>query len=846
MLTLVLIGKSLWRERGLFGLWILSLCLTVTGLLVVDVYRNSLSQTLRVQGQKILTADLAISMRRPLTENEKKALAQIVDKDATSSTLTEMFAMVSHKESQINTTRLALLRFIDDAYPLLGDLVIDHDGISAASHGTSISTQPLAWVAADILTLMHVKTGDELKIGSVTFKIAGVIRKDSSQTLRFGSMAPRIYIHRRFLDHSGLIKFGSTYSENLFISTPGIDANLKGKIENLFSDPSVQVTVPTDLEASSFRVLSRLLDFLGLTGLVTLCLGWIGVYYLGRRWLTLEAASVGILKCLGLAEWELRNYLLLKLCLIMAAGISSGGLLAWLTAKGIMPFVQDSLPAEFLLTWSWPSTLLIMMIGPLAGLLLMWPALRAVCKEQALSLIHGLTAFRTSFWDLTAFAGTTALLFFIITFAQARSWRVTFIFLGALGGTVITAAAIGYLIVRLSERLNPQAWRGHLVVSLWTRRPALAVLMITISALAGLLSQLVPNLEKTLVGELQSPAEMERPALFLIDIQDEQRGPLLSFLKEAQIEESESAPFIRARILKINDSDFERAQTPGWSTREQEMDRRLRNRGINLSYRNDLSPSEKILSGKSWHEMSRNSNKAEISVEQGYADRLNLKLGDVLRFDVQGQELSATVVSLREVDWNSFQPNFFIMFPPGVLDEAPKTWIMTIRRSSQIKAVQMQALISERFANITSLNVQETLDVVAELFGKLSSGLKLASGLCLALGIFVFLMVLLFQLASSERDWMQLYILGLRNREILSLQILTYGGLCLIGILLGALMSLAVAALLARFAFHTHLLIDWLKMSEIFFISLFSGLAGMLILALRANHGYKLNQVSVD
>ena len=846
MVLLNLIANSLWRERRLFGLWVMSLCLAVSGLLIVDVFRGSLTQTLEAEGQEILTADLSVSARRPLTDDEKQRVHEALSPNARFSSMTEMYAMASRRGPK-PLSRLAAVRFLDDVYPLIGELKVERGGSTANYTGRELNEGLRAWVAPDILTLLNVKVGDPLKIGEATFTIDGVIRKDPTQTFRFGMMAPRIFVGRKFLGDTKLVQFGSTLSEELFAAVSPVPRDLKARVEKVLPDTALQVTVPTDLEQGSFRVLSRLMDFLGLTGLVTLTLGWIGVYYLGRRWLSLESTSAGILKCLGFTDRELLKYLLLKLIFILCLGVFGGGILAWALAQTVLPFVQASLPVGFTLSWHWSSTLLLILVGPLAGLLLMFPALRAVGREPPLQLIQGTSPLTASVSDFMAFTLTSSTLFFALTLLQARSWRVTLIFLAALLGTIALAAGLGFVTVRVIALARRRAgWRLHLALSQWDRRRSLAVLLVTVSAMSGLLSQLIPNLEGTLLRELETPAGIVRPALFLLDIQDEQLDPLKAFLKEHRLSASQSSPFIRARILKVNGKPYERAHLSTWTTREDENNSRFRNRGVNLSYREDLAPSETVVRGKPWAQMGHTWENAEISVEQGYAERLGLKLGDDLQFDVQGLELNAKIASIREINWDTFQPNFFILFKSGVLNEAPKTWIMTVNGDAKIKPGEMQSLISEHFPNVSSINVQEALDSAADLFQKLGSGLKLASGLCMALGLFVFLMILLFQLLSTQKDWMQLFVLGLSPRDILAVQLLTYGALCLIGIGLGSFLSLAMAATVTHFVFESHLVIDWPVMISILAVSMFLAVSGMVILSLRRPPKTSVGQLISD
>lgn len=805
MAQLKLIWSSLRYQRGLYLLWLLSLSVAVSGLIITDVYRQSLSQTLGLQGRKILTADIALTARRNLTEEETSTFKNQFNSTSTFAQLNELFAMVSHGRE----ARLAMIRFIDNEFPLVGELKIESNDQLLDLKGKSLEDKPIAWVAADLLPLMNIKLGDKIKVGQVEFTIAGLIKKDSSQTFRMGNMAPRIYVHLKYLSPTQLVQFGSTYSETHYARVDQISADTKKNIERLFPETGMNVLTPKDLEQGSLRVLSGIMDYLGLIGLVTLSLGWIGVYFLGRRWLTSEIQSVGILKALGLTVTQVRTQLLTKLILILGLGSLTGGILSWGFALIVFPWLKNSLPSDFNLVWTWNNTGLLIIVGPLCGLLLLLPPIDDLAKENPLSLLRGHQSKKLNVRTLLSLALLIFAVFLAITWFQARSWTVTRAFLGALVVAVgITSGLSSLVIYWLSKvRSGFKSWTLFLSSAIWVRRWNTSLLLVSVSALASLLAQLVPHVEKTLVGELKTPQQLERPSLFLFDIQDEQLSPLQEFLTAKGLTISEVSPFIRARILSVNDKSFERGETTDWSTREEEVEARFRNRGVNLSYRPSLTPSEKIVAGKQWkdHQLSP----TEISVEERYAQRLGLSIGDQIRFDVQSVEVMAKIASLREVDWNSFQPNFFIQFPSGVLDGAPKTWIMTVKQNQAMSTSQVQLLITQNFPNVTSINVEEALDNITDLISKLSSGLRVASLLTLGLGIFVFLMVLLFQLASLRPDWIQLRMQGLTRKQIWKIQLMTYGSISLLGSALGAVMAAAVAFLIAHFAFDTRVHFDW-------------------------------------
>lgn len=827
MALLRLIAASLQRQKPLYILWVLSLAAAVSGLLVVDVFRHSLTGTLQTQGRKILTADATISARRMLTDPELTTMRDSLP-GAEFARLTEMFAMVSTKTE----SRLTLLRFISDEYPLVGELALE--GEAKPVHGAALGEEPVAWAAADLFTLLNLQPGANVRIGNLDFRLEKSFAKDSSQTFRFGNMAPRLYVHRKHMARTGLVQFGSTLTDTYFAATTVPPAGLKKVLEEKFKDPSLQVTVPADLEQGSLRMLSRLLDYLGLTGLVTLSLGWIGVYYLGRRWLAMEAKSSGVLKCLGLSSFELRKLLLAKLAIILSCGVLLGGSVAWLLAHGLLPAVRASLPTDFELIWSWKNTALLLVVGPMAGLILLQQSIRQLAFEKPLDLFQERTqAAKVNVRGVLVLLALVALLFMLLTFMQARSWRVTVTFIAALSASVLLVAAIAYGFLQMVKRLrDPRwGWRAHLFTAQWTRRTGTSLLLITVSALAGLLSQLLPHLEKTLVGELNSPEGVERPALFMVDIQDEQLAPLKDFLAAQKMEIAKDAPFVRARIVAVNDANFERGETGALSTREEENDARFRNRGVNLSYRKELSDSEEIIRGKEWKDLTVEP--PEIAVEDGYAGRLNLKLGDTVLFDVQGVEIQAKIAAIRKIKWESFNPNFFIQFPDGVLNDAPKTWIMAVKKSAALTPPQMQTLITKKFPNVTSINVSEALDSATQLIGQLSSGLKMASRLSLALGIFVFLMILLFQLVSARRDWRQLMVLGLTAREVWLLQVLNYGLLCLLGTFIGAVLSFAVAWGLFKFAFDSRADFDIPGMAQVWLATWSVAIGGLAWLGWR-------------
>jgi putative ABC transport system permease protein len=821
-----LIFASIWRAKGLYALWILSLCAAVSGLVIIDVYRASLAGTLSDQGVKILSAHVEVSGRRLFTEQEFNDLTAALPPGYELSRMVEMYAMVSAAKD----SRLATLRFVDDMYPLVGSLNIGGED----RHGNALAEAPVIWLAPDFIPLMNVSEGSTIQIGSAKFTVRGFIGKDSSQTYRIGSLAPKIYIHKKYLPATGLMQFGSTFSDSIYAKVPEpVPRDFKAKINKALPDPAIRITVPADLEQGSLRVMSRLLDYLGLVGLVTLSLGWIGVYYLGRRWLMLESASGGLLKCLGLSTKEIQRMWLIKLSMILIVGVLAGGLAAWIGSNTVVPLFRAGLPDDFKLIWSWRNTLLLLLIGPGMGWMLLADSVIRTARAPALRLVAGESILGRSLRMWLALIIGLILLAIALTFLQARSWLVSFTFLGALVASVLIVAGLAFASLALVRacRSGRLGWLWHTASAMWIRRPTVAVLMVTVTAMCGLLSQLIPHLEMTIVGELRSVPGSARPGLFLFDIQDEQMAPIDAKLKAAGLEVSQRSPLVRARLIQVNGVDYERSEVDSWSTREEEGNARMRNRGVNLSFRETLGPAEKVIEGKKFEQLSVEP--TELSVEEGYADRMKLKIGDDLLFDVQGVDVRAKVANLRQVNWDSFQPNFFIQMRPGVIDGAPKTWIVTLNRHPTLKPHDIQRLLAKDFPNVTSINIEEAVDTLTTLLTQLGSGLRIASRLSLALGLFVFVMILMFQLLSSERDWIQLHRQGLRGRDILKLQLATFGTLSAWGAILGSALSLLVCWSLATWTFQIRAQYDWSSSVQVLALTCLLSVSALFVLSLR-------------
>jgi putative ABC transport system permease protein len=251
--------------------------------------------------------------------------------------------------------------------------------------------------------------------------------------------------------------------------------------------------------------------------------------------------------------------------------------------------------------------------------------------------------------------------------------------------------------------LRPQNIAVKLAVLQISRNKVSSITVILALGLGTLMLNFIPQIKAGLETEISMPHTSKLPSLFMFDIQDDQVENLKKLIKEEGLVLTQLSPMIRGRLVTINGEENKKAEFPSDSpTREEERASEQRNRNYNLSFRQGLADSETLTAGRELAPMfdERSSQIPEISLEFRFAERLGLKLGDVMEFDVQGVPVKGQVVNFRKVRWTSFQPNFFIQFQPGVLDAAPKTFVAALSATAAERKAKMQNQIVSQFSNI--------------------------------------------------------------------------------------------------------------------------------------------------
>ncbi len=825
------------RHNGRFSAaFTLNLALGLSGFVLLSLFHGAVLDSFSARSRSLLTADLAVSARRNLTAEElSRADEAIARRTGTSaarleenSTETrELYSMAASGHG----SRLVEIAAIQEGYPLYGELVL-RSGRTIDSRSANELLDPgaggaKAWVSPELAIQMELKVGDTLTLGDERLTISDIVEKDTSTGWRGFSLAPRVYIGQAALERSALVRPGSTLSHQKyyrFESEPDLDSLVR-EINATLTDPGIRVTHHRRAGEQMARALSYLSDYLGLVALVGLFLAALGSAYLFQSYLSRRLREIATLISLGLPH---RSAISLYVIQALILG-TAGALIAIAASSALLPAVSKAVESEldFPLSLSgsatrWAVTAALALVASLAASALVCLPLSVRIRTLKPGTLFQESATPVLGWNRGAIVALlpVALAFYLLSVWQAHSLRVGSLF---FGGIVLSSAALvaiaHFLLAFLGRWLSAQAAprpgaepvpiRHQIRVPLryLSRNRLGAVSAFLAIGLGALLINLLPQLQRNIESEIASPEVSTLPSLFLFDIQDEQVEPLRKLLAEENVSILQMSPMVRARLESINGKPFEKPRDPDESmTREGEQEARSRNRSYNLTYRAGLTEAEEIIEGRAFRSGEEGADARalpEISVEYRFADRLGVKIGDRLGFDIQGVTIEGTIVNLRKIRWTSFQPNFFIQFQPGALEEAPKSHLATLQKLDPERRAKLQNRIVRELNNVSIIDVSSVIQRGLTTFEQMAFALKSMAVLSVLTGLIVLFSIANHQARTRAAEVQLLKVLGTRRADVTRMFWVEFGAIGLLGAALGAALSTALSYVISARIF------DW-------------------------------------
>ncbi len=711
---------------------LLALLVAVASLTAVGFFTSRIGRAVEQQAGEVLAADLRLESPRAIDESYDGEAGR---RGLRVARVLSMPSVVFHGEE----STLVALRAAGDGYPLRGRLKIADEPFGTPRATDGIPAPGEAWADSRLLARLGAPVGTRLTVGAHEVLVTRVLDYRPDQGSGFGDLSATLLINLADVEATGLIQPGSRVSRAvLFAGDAGevrefrawLEANKrKGERLQAVADASPQI------RASSERA-GR---FLSLASLVSVLLSAIAVAMAARRFARRHLDNVALMKCMGASQGlVLRQTVaqLVAVALIVSllgtvVGYAAQAGLAWVLRDLIRGDLPAPAPDAF---WLGIVTAVVILVGfalpPLLQLKRVPPArvLRRDLEPPPLrfALVYGL-----------AIGAVLALLYWLVRDPRL----VTYVAVG-IGATFVALALAGWLLVKALAPLRSGvgvAWRYGLANI--ARRGRESVVQIVAFGLGFMVLLLLALVRDDLLKEWRASLPDDAPNYFMINIRPDEGDEVRAFFADRGLPPTELVPMVRARLTAINDRPvdqitFESQRATGFVERE-----------ANLTWAHSLRDDNRLVSGSWWND--GDAGGARVSVELEYAELLGLGLGDTVTYDVAGETVSAKVTSLREVRWDSFQPNFFVVFSPGVLEDVTGTLITSVH----VEADQRPALVDlvRRFPEVTIIDIDALLGQVREVMDKAALAVQYVFLFTLAAGLMVLLAAV--QATRDERRY---------------------------------------------------------------------------------------------
>ncbi|MDL4580674.1 ABC transporter permease [Raoultella ornithinolytica] len=688
-----------WRSPSLLIVW-LALSLAVACVLALGSIGDRMEKGLSQQSREFMAGDRTLRSSREVPAewiDEARRLGLTVGEQLSFATMT--FAG--------DTPQLADVKAVDDTYPLYGQLETQPPGLKPQAGSVLLAPR--------LMALLNLKIGDTLDVGDATLRIAGEVIQEPDAGFNPFQMAPRLMMNTADVAKTGAVQPGSRVSWRYkYAGTPQQLADYEKWLLPKLGPEHRWIGLQQD-DSALGKSLERSQQFLLLSALLTLLLAVAAVAVAMSHYCRSRYDLVAILKTLGAGRAQLRKLIVGQWLLLLALAAVAGGAMGAGLEQILLLMLKPVLPVA---------------LPPASG----WPWLWAIGAMVVISLLVGLRPYRlllatlplrvlrqdivANVWPLKFYIPLVcAVVVLLLAWLMGGSpllWAV-------LAGAVVLAllcGALGWGLLWMLKRLTLKALPLRLAVNRLLRQPWSTLSQLAAFSLSFMLLALLLVLRGDLLDRWQQQLPPESPNYFLINIAPEQVAAVKTFLAGHHVTATEFYPIVRARLTQINGQAAE-------SNKDEAL-----NRELNLTWRSERPDHNPLVAG-SWPPKA-----GEVSIEEGLAQRLAIKPGDSVTFTGDTQEFSATVTSVRKVDWESLRPNFFFIFPPNALDEQPQSWLTSFRWDN---GNTLLTQLNREFPTVSLLDIGAILRQVGQVLTQVSRALEVMVVLVTACGILLLL-----------------------------------------------------------------------------------------------------------
>ncbi|MEM1001102.1 MAG: FtsX-like permease family protein, partial [Bacteroidota bacterium] len=784
-----------WRDakasKGRLFLFMASIILGIGAVVSIQLFSTNLKSNIQKQSKALMGADYIIDTRQ---EPSEKAL-KIIDSLGPDAFEINFVSMVAFPKQ--DGTRLVQVRGLEGDFPFYG--TIDTQPIEAVN---DYQDDGGALVDVTLMLQYGVKPGDSIKVGEIMLPISGALKSVPGSTAVSTSVAPPIIIPYRFIDATELIQFGSRkeyqyfYKESDTLNLDAFEQRIQPQLE--------AENLDLDTHTSTSRRLGRRYDnvgkFLNLVAFIALLLGCIGIASSVHIYIKEKLKSIAVLKCLGATRKQSFLVFLIQIAGIGLVGGFLGTIIGIILQEAFPYILKDFLPFDVDISINGQPIAMGMVLGLSVSILFaLLPLLRTWYVSPLEVLRVGGDPLRkiTRARSLVLLAILTFL--FLFSYWLLRNIGYALAFVGGVVFTFGVLAGIALLSMKLIKRFFPRSLgytTRQSLLNLFRPNNQTTVLVVAIGLGTFLISTLYFTkdilLAKTDISQTEQDAN-----IILLDVQSQQKEDVIKTFLDKQMPIIDNVPIVTMRMHKIKDDlvnelrvDTTR-QVRGW----------ILNHEFRTTYRDELVESEILQEGE-WIPQLKQGEAIKISISDNIAYDAKVEVGDTIVFNVQGVLMETIVGSIRQVDWSRVQLNFSIVFPKGVLEQAPQFSVLSTYAENEQESANLQRELVTKFPNVSILDLRQVFNIVEDILNKVSWIINFMAFFSILTGIIVLIGSVRNSKYQRIKESVLLRTLGAKNKQILKISALEYIFLGLIGCLVGILLALLSSFLLALFVFQ--------------------------------------------
>ena len=740
--------RSQWNS-GEVRVLFLALVLAVAATTSVGFFTDRIQSALIRQGGLLLGADLVVSADHALPAHFAEEAAR--SKLASARTI-EFPSMAIHND----LSQLAEIKAVSERFPLRGELTIA-DEVTGPGRVAQYVPQPGdAWVEARLANLLSLKVGDEVELGDRKLRVSAILQREPSRGGDMFSIAPRLMMNVADVQSTGLIQFGSRVKYQLLLAADAKEIEryagwAKSKIARGEKVEDVRSARPEMKSA-----LDKAQQFLGLSAMVSVILAMVAMYLASLPYVQRSLDSYALMRCFGASRSDITRILLYQTLFLGVIGSLLGCLLGFAAQAGLAALV-GSLFVETLPTAGWMPVLAGFVTGLATMLSVVWPQLTRLRDVPALRILRRDLGDRNLLGWLGYIPSIAIMTALVMWHAQSiKLGSVTlatfFTLLLVIG---LIAIACGKLLYRVVGE-GSGAWK--LGLASLRRRSTMTVAQVAGFSLGLMALILLALVRNDLLQNWQASLPEDAPNRFIINIQPDQIEGIKAFFTESGLHDAGVHPMVKGRLMEVNGVPMVTSKYTD------EQSRRLAEREFNLSWAAEMQVDNELVGGRWWTLAEHG--QPLISLEEGLAKKLGLKVGDKLVYDIAGTRVDLTVSSLRKVDWDTMRANFFAVTPPGVLDGFAASYITSFHLPLG-QDVMLNQLV-KRYTNLTVLDIAELMMQVRGIMHKMTYAIEYVFSFSLIAGLAVLYAALVATREERIREVTLLRVLGASRRQVLA------------------------------------------------------------------------------